>query len=117
MLVVEHLFIVADLRSLFNAAFVSRSETVFCLITKLHVPSDSCPLAIVMKPMKERTFTTYVILFDILQIIPVREFVCLSKVYHYTLSHKKHTLMYMYVHICIMEMVPVDFTCPHKLSR
>jgi len=59
MLLVEHLFIVADLKSLFNAACLSKSELVIRLTTKLHVPNDRCPLTIVTKPMKERTFTTY----------------------------------------------------------
>ena len=126
----EHLFIVADLRSLFNVAFVSWSELVICLTTKLHVPSDSCPLAIIMKPMKERTSTTYVILFDILRKIPIREFVCLSEIYHYTLCQKNtHThlyvcmcvcvcvSLYIYIYIYKMTLVPVDFACPHKLSR
>jgi len=100
MLLAEHLFIVSDLWSLFNAAFVSRSEVVICLTTKLHLPNDSCPLAIVMKPMKERHFTNYALLFDILQIIPEREFVCLSEAYCYTLSQNKHTQTHTHVYVC-----------------
>jgi hypothetical protein len=101
MLLVERLFIVAELRLLFKAAFVSGSEVEICVTTKLQVPNDSCPFAIVMKPMKERTFTTYVLLFDILQIISEREFACLSEAYCYMLSQNKHTHTHTHTHVYV----------------